>query len=262
MRRVDPQDIDQVPGRRIAAGETFRFRCHPGIDCFNRCCRNLNLFLYPYDVVRLKQRLEIGSDEFLERHADVVLRPGNHFPDVLLRMSDSEERTCPFLAATGCTVYPDRPDTCRTFPLEQGLAHDAVAGRDESVFFFRPPGFCRGGGEETVWTVPEWVRDQEAEEHHRMTVRWAQVRRRFDRDPWGPEGPMGKRARMAFMAAYNVDRFREFVFGSSFLKRFKVTPELVAKIRKNDVRLMRLAFDWIELFVWGIPSSRIKPKMP
>jgi hypothetical protein len=95
-----------------------------------------------------------------------------------------------------------------------------------------------------------------------MTVRWAQVRRRFDRDPWGPEGPMGKRARMAFMAAYNVDRFREFVFGSSFLKRFKVTPELVAKIRKNDVRLMRLAFDWIELFVWGIPSSRIKPKMP
>ena len=229
MKRVDPQDIDQVPGHRVGEGETFRFRCHPGIGCFNRCCRNLNLFLYPYDVVRLKQRLGITADEFLERHVDVVLRPGNHFPDVLLRMDESDDRTCPFLAATGCTVYPDRPDTCRTFPLEQGLAHDAASGRDEALFFFRPPEFCLGGREESVWTVPEWVRDQEAEEYHRMTVRWAQVRRRFDLDPWGPEGPEGKRARMAFMAAYNVDRFREFVFESSFLKRFKVKPELAGQ---------------------------------
>ena len=45
MKRVDPQDVERVPGRRIGAGETFRFRCRPGIGCFNRCCRNLNLYL-------------------------------------------------------------------------------------------------------------------------------------------------------------------------------------------------------------------------
>ena len=63
---------------------------------------------------------------------------------------------------------------------------------------------------------------------------------------------------MAFMAAYNVDRFREFVFESSFLKRFKIKPELAAKVRQDDVRLMLLGFDWIELFVWGIPCRQIK----
>jgi len=258
VRRVDPQDIARVPGRRIGAGETFRFRCHPGIDCFNRCCRNLNLFLYPYDVLRLKTRLAIGSDEFLERHADVVLRPGNHFPDVLLRMSQTPDRTCPFLSAEGCTVYIDRPDTCRTFPLEQGLVHDAESGCDEAVFFFRPPDFCSGRHEETAWTVPEWVRDQDAEEYHRMTVRWAEIRRRFDRDPWGEEGPTGRRARMAFMAAYNIDGFREFVFESSFLKRFKIKSELLGRIKRKDAELMLLGFDWIQLFVWGAPSKRIK----
>jgi uncharacterized protein len=260
VKRVDPGDVARLPGRRIGPGETFRFCCHPGVGCFNRCCRNLNLYLYPYDVVRLKQRLGISSDEFLDRHVDVVLRPGNHFPDVLLRMSETAERTCPFLSPAGCTVYVDRPDTCRTFPLEQGLAHDVATGCDEALFFFRPPEFCRGVDEAAAWTVPEWVADQEAGEYHRMTVRWAEVHRRFEQDPWGAEGPEGRRARMAFMAAYNVDRFREFVFGSSFLQRFKVTSELLSKIRQDDARLMLLAFDWIEHFLWGIASSRIKPR--
>jgi hypothetical protein len=65
---------------------------------------------------------------------------------------------------------------------------------------------------------------------------------------------------MAFMAAYNIDRFREFVFGSSFLKRFAVKPELLRKIKTGDVELMRLGFDWIKLFLWGIKSRRLKPK--
>jgi hypothetical protein len=65
---------------------------------------------------------------------------------------------------------------------------------------------------------------------------------------------------MTFMAAYNVDRFREFVLGSSFLKRFKVKPELLMKIKKDDTQLMLLGFDWIQLFLWGIKSPRLRPR--
>ncbi len=260
MKPLDSADIENHPGVRLGRGDTFRFRCHPKVACFNRCCRNLNLFLYPYDVIRLRARLGISSDEFLDRHTDAVLRPGSPFPDVLLRMAENPERTCPFLAEEGCRVYPDRPDTCRTFPLEQGLLHDAVTGEDEPVFFFRPPDFCLGRHEEARWTVPEWVSDQEAETSHRMTIAWARLRRLFQNDPWGAEGPSGQRARMAFMAAYNIDRFREFVFGSSFLKRFKVRPELLARIRKDDAELMLLGFDWIKLFLWGLRSRKLKPR--
>lgn len=260
MKPLDPADIETLPGVRLHTGDTFSFRCHPQVACFNRCCRNLNLFLYPYDVVRLRARLAISSDEFLDRHADVVLRPGSHFPEVLLRMAANPDKSCPFLDAEGCRVYPDRPDTCRTFPLEQGLLHDAETGKDESVFFFRPPGFCLGPREEKQWTVPEWVEDQEAKTYHRMTIRWAKLRRLFQNDPWGAEGPAGQRGRMAFMAAYNIDRFREFVFESSFLKRFRVKPELLARIRKDDAELLLLGFDWIQLFLWGTHSRRLKPR--
>jgi hypothetical protein len=260
VKELDPEDLDRLPGLRIREGESFGFRCHPGIGCFNRCCRNLNLFLYPYDVIRLKQCLQISSDEFLDRHVDAVLRPGSHFPDLLLRMAENAEKTCPFLTTEGCGVYADRPDTCRTFPLEQGLRNVAATGEDEPVFFFRPPDFCLGRHEQKQWTVPEWVEDQEAETYHRLTIRWAVLRRMFRNDPWGAEGPAGARAKMTFMAAYNVDRFREFVFGSSFLKRFKVKPELLIKIKKDDAQLMLLGFDWIKLFLWGIRSQRLKPK--
>ncbi len=93
-----------------------------------------------------------------------------------------------------------------------------------------------------------------------MTVRWAELRRLFQNDPWGAEGPTGARAKMTFMAAYNIDRFREFVFGSSFLKRFKVDPEVLRKIKKDDAALLLLGFDWIKLFLWGIRGRRIKPR--
>jgi hypothetical protein len=261
VKQLDLEDLDQLPGLRLRAGETFGFRCHPGIACFNRCCRNLTLLLYPYDVIRLKDRLRITSDEFLDRHADAVLRPGSHFPDVLLRMAENEEKTCPFLTSEGCSVYTDRPDTCRTFPLEQGLMYDAGGGH-EPVFFFRPPDFCLGQYAAKQWTVPEWIQHQETDTYHRMTIRWAELRRLFQNDPWGAEGPMGARAKMAFMAAYNIDRFREFVFGSSFLKRFKVKQQLLARIQKDDVQLLLLGFDWIRLFLWGIRSQQLKPQRP
>jgi uncharacterized protein len=260
MKQLDPADLEQLPGIRLREGDMFRFRCGPDIGCFNRCCRNLNLFLYPYDVIRLRTHLGITSDQFLDRHVDVVLRPGSFFPDVLLRMTDDSERTCPFLTAEGCSVYPDRPDACRTFPLEQGLIHDAESGGDVPVYFFRPPAFCLGQHETRAWTVPEWVEDQEAQDYHRMTVRWAELKRLFQNDPWGGEGPEGTRGRMAFMAAYNIDRFRGFVFGSSFLKRFKVQPELLGRIQKDDAQLMLLGFDWIRLFLWGIRSQKLKPR--
>ena len=260
MKRLDLEGFERPPGIRIRPGESFHFRCYPGIGCFNRCCRNLNLFLYPYDVIRLRARLGITSDELLDRHVDVVLRPGSHFPDVLLRMSENEEKTCPFLGAEGCSVYPDRPDTCRTFPLEQGLLHHAETNEDEPVFFFRPPDFCMGQREGKKWTVPGWVEDQEARDYHRMTIRWAELQRLFQDDPWGAEGPTGTRAKMAFMAVYNIDRFREFVFGSSFLKRFTLKPELLGRIKKDDAQLLLLGFDWIKLFLWGIRSRQLKPK--
>ena len=260
MKYIDEKDLENVPGIGLKPGETFSFRCHPDIACFNRCCRNLNLFLYPYDVVRLKASLGIDSDRFLDEYVDVVLRDFNFFPDVLLRMTENEDRTCPFLSPAGCRVYPDRPDTCRTFPVEHGLRYDARSGKNEPVHFFRPPAFCLGPKEDVPWTIDGWSKDQQASVYNKMTARWAEIRQLFQKNPWGSAGPEGPNARMAFMAAYNIDRFRAFIFESSFLKRFKIKSATVRKIRSDDVALLTIGFDWIKLFVWGLPSKKIRPR--
>jgi Fe-S-cluster containining protein len=260
LKPIEIEEIDKLPGIRIKEGDTFCFRCHPGVKCFNRCCRNLNLFLYPYDVLRLKQALEITSDEFLDNYVDIVMRPANHFPDVLLRMADNAEKTCPFLTEAGCAVYHHRPDTCRTFPIEQGLRYDAYRKRDQPVFFFHPPDFCLGQNETEEWTIPEWIEDQDAAQYHKMTIRWSKIKRLFQTDPWGLEGPEGPRAKMAFMATYNIDKFREFVFESSFFKRYQVKSILRRKIKTDDPALMKFGFEWLKVFIWGMVSKDIRPK--
>lgn len=261
MKYIDTQkNTDSLPGKKLDPEDTFSFRCYPGISCFNLCCRNLNLFLYPYDVVRLKQSLGMTSDQFIEQYVDVVLRPSDFFPEVLLRMAENKEKTCPFLTESGCSVYADRPDTCRTFPVEQGLFYNSETKKAEPVYFFRPPEFCMGPHEESTWTISTWTEDQEAAAYNQMTVRWAGVRRLFQSDPWGREGAEGPRAKMAFMAAYNIDQFREFVFKSSFLKRYKVKSALLKKIGNDEAELLKFGFEWIKFFLWGIKTSYLRPR--
>jgi Fe-S-cluster containining protein len=260
MKSIEPENIHTLPGRPIKPGETFTFGCHAQLTCFNRCCRNLNLFLYPYDVARLRKSLGISSDEFIERYVDVVLRKGSHFPEVLLRMADNSERTCPFLTPQGCRVYPDRPDTCRNFPVEQGMCFNADGSPGRRLFLLRPPDFCLGTGENRRWTPESWTREHQTRVYYQMTVRWAQILRLFEQDPWGAEGPEGPRAKMAFMAAYNIDRFRQFVFQSSFLKRYRVKPDRVRKMRADDRALLEFGFEWIAFFIRGVPSRMIRPR--
>ncbi|MEE4355970.1 MAG: YkgJ family cysteine cluster protein [Desulfococcaceae bacterium] len=251
MKEIKSDKIGKLPGRKLEAGDTFFFRCHPDIACFNLCCRNLNLFLYPYDVIRLKNHLGISSDQFLEEYTDAVLREGSWFPEVLLRMAENKEKTCPFLTDTGCSVYPDRPDSCRSFPVEHGLFFNEK-GQSETLSFYRPPDFCLGQHEDQELTPESWRADQEAQRYHQMTVRWAEIRSLFQKNPWGTEGPQGPKAKMAFMAVYNIDSFRDFVFNSSFLKRYKIKKDLQKKFRRKDEQLLQLSFEWIAFYLWGI----------
>ena len=260
MKKISPHDIDDLSDRRLSRGAPFRFRCYPGIGCFNRCCHNLNLFLYPYDVLRLKQRLGLTAGDFLERYTDLVLREGRHFPEVLLRMADNEAQPCAFLEEDGCTVYADRPHTCRTFPVELGLIFGEDGREPETVGFFRPPDFCLGPNEDQVWTLDTWADDQEARVYNRMARRWAALKALFDQDPWQGQGPYGAKAKMAFMATYNMDAFRSFVFESSFLKRYHVKKDRVRKIKKDERALLGFGFEWVKLAVWNMPSKWIRQR--
>jgi Fe-S-cluster containining protein len=247
-------------GKQVRNDDIFCFDCHPGVTCFNKCCRNLNLFLYPHDILMIRSKLGITSGSFIEDYTEAVLQKGSYFPDVMLRMADNPEQTCPFLTDQGCSVYTHRPDSCRNFPLEHGVMYDQNGEVAEQVHLFRPPDFCQGQSEPREHTLKSWQKDQNAELTNEMTLLWSEIAKYFYSDIWGGEGPYGPKGKMVFMAAYNIDEFRDFVFKSSFLKRYKVKKNIQQKIKINDESMLRFAFDWIGLFALGLSSKFIRLK--
>ena len=88
---------------QLGLNDEFRFSCHPGISCFNECCRNIDIQLLPYDIVRLKNRLETTSYDFVARYT-VPFRMDHHgMPGLKLRTRPGTKE-CVFLGDECCTV--------------------------------------------------------------------------------------------------------------------------------------------------------------
>ena len=83
---------DDLAGKRQLCGDDdFRFGCHPEVECFTRCCADINIVLTPLDILRLSRRLNLTTTEFLANHALVPLTKELQLPVVMLRM---DEATC------------------------------------------------------------------------------------------------------------------------------------------------------------------------
>jgi hypothetical protein len=63
---------------------------------------------------------------------------------------------------------------------------------------------------------------------------------------------------MFYTACYDLDRFREFVFGSTLLKRFEVDEDFVEEMHDDDEALLRFAFLWLRFSLFG--EATMKPR--
>jgi Fe-S-cluster containining protein len=235
--------------RRMIGEGSFEFACHSGVPCFTRCCHDADMYLYPYDILRLKQRLGMASEEFLLRHTITALRDSPYFPNVMLKMSDREGHPCPFLSPQGCEVYEDRPYSCRAYPLEPAM-YGSGDGRIGMDFYIVRHSHCHGHLEKRRWTAEQWMVDQQMTAHNDINARWARIASRFRDNPFGPAGIDSPSMKMTFMASYNVDTFRRFVYDSSFLSRFDVPEARLGEARESDTALLLLGFDWIRRFLF------------
>ncbi len=231
------------PFRPLTDG-VFRFACHPAVPCFNQCCADLNLVLTPYDVLRLKNRLGMTSDEFLETHTRTDTEARERFPRIQLKMTDDPGRPCPFVTPSGCSIYEDRPGACRTYPLGRGAA---PGGRE--MFFLVQEDHCQGFKEERDWKVDEWLVDQGLDTYNQFNDRWMEILKA--KTSLGPQEHMVKKLQMFSMVSYNLDRFRAFVFQSRFLDMFDLPPETVASIKNDDQALLELGLDWLRFALYG-----------
>jgi hypothetical protein len=236
--------------------EPFSFACHPALPCFTECCRDLKLILTPYDLLRLKHRLGLSSGDFLDRFTEIRLGEHRGFPGVLLTMRDDERRTCPFVSPSGCRVYEDRPSACRIYPV--GRASSMTKGQSESrqFYFMVRESHCRGFQEPTRWTIESWSANQGLEIYTFFNDLWTAII--THKGSLGPQEFLPKKLQMFFMASYNLDQFRQFIFGSKFLQRFDLDRETLGKIENEDEALLKLAFDWLNFALFGEKTLLIR----
>ncbi|MBW1988239.1 MAG: YkgJ family cysteine cluster protein [Deltaproteobacteria bacterium] len=190
--------------KEIFPGQAFCFSCGPGLSCFNACCRDLNQFLTPYDILRLKGNLALSSEEFLGQWADIHTGPQTGLPVVTLKPAGPEGE-CPFLSPQGCRVYPDRPSSCRAYPLVRLVGRNRATGQVSERWFLLREDHCRGFEESASITPEQWVESQELLPYNRMNDRFMTVLAAKNR--LGP-GPLPEGLERDFrLACYGLDSF-------------------------------------------------------
>jgi Fe-S-cluster containining protein len=137
----------------------FRFHCGPDVTCFNRCCRNLNQFLYPYDVIRMARALGLSAGEFLARYTHRHVGPETGLPVISLK-PQMPGRRCPLVTAKGCRVYNDRPASCRLYPLARAVLRDPQTGSTEERFALIREDHCQGHCGGTQLDARRWIDNQ------------------------------------------------------------------------------------------------------
>lgn len=233
---------------RLTINDEFQFACHPGVSCFNTCCSDVNIFLTPYDIVRIKNRLGISSEEFLNEYAIVPFSKEQRLPVVVIKMSSEEDKSCPFVSEKGCGVYEDRPWACRMYPLGMASPGEYEEGA-EAFFFLMEEEGCEGFKEGKTQKISEWFEDQGVAEYDEM----GELFKKFSTHPklQGDADLSLSQMDMVHMACYDLDKFRKFVFESSLLDKIEVSDERGEAMKTDDVELMKFALEWLRFSICG-----------
>lgn len=239
-------DMSSVEPVKLSLNSQFKFRCHKAIECFTKCCSRIDILLTPYDILRMKDRLGIPSDELLEKYTYINIDEKTSLPIVFLKMNEDEEKTCPFVTPEGCTIYSDRPVNCRYYPVGQGILKKKEGESiidDEFYFFIKEP-HCLGFKEDKDWTIEEWRIDQEASLYDEMNRDWKMFLLR-KKTP-GQAELDDKKQKMFYMASYDMDRFSRYIFESGFLKTFEINRGELERLKTDQIELMKFGFRYIK----------------
>jgi hypothetical protein len=67
---------------------------------------------------------------------------------------------------------------------------------------------------------------------------------------------------MFFLASYNIDKFREFVFSSSFLKRYDIDAATLDEIKNDEIALLNFGMRWLKFILFKLGDFKMKSEDP
>ncbi len=255
---------------QLSENATFQFRCFPGISCFNACCRNIDITLTPYDIVRLRSHLEMESRDFVGRYT-VPFEMDHHGLPGLKLMTKPATKECVFLGENGCTVYQNRPVSCRYYALGSMGVRAVDASDVEDRYFLVKEPHCKGHEQEHTQTVAEYRESQGALVYDEMNREWRDVI--IKKRSSGPTvGKPSERSMQLFdMCSYDIDSFMEFVLTDGFQAMFEVEQVYLDGLKTDDDERLRFALRFLKQVLFGqmsisvragAPESRLQDRAP
>lgn len=242
----------------LEADAVIQFRCHKGIACFNACCRNIDISLTPYDILRLKKRLGMTSGEFLTKYTFPYEMEKDGIAGVKLKPVEGGT-ACQFMTDEGCSVYEDRPTACRYYPVALLSIRRQGESFDREAYAVVKESHCLGHNEDRKLTIAEYRKEQGLEEYDEIGRGWRQLI--LKKKSAGPTvGKPSKRSlQMFFMTCYDLDQFRQFATSDSFNDLYEVEPETREKIKTDDVALMEFGFRLLRQVMFNEMTIPIRP---
>jgi Fe-S-cluster containining protein len=261
---MNPEDIrDNVPFAspvqpvELAPDSAFQFRCHPGIACFNACCKNIDITLTPYDIIRLKRRLDMRSGEFVARHTIPFELDAQGMPGLklLTKVGTSE---CVFLTEDGCGVYEDRPAACRYYALGVMGIRPKDSERVEDTFFVVREPHCLGHEEAHTQTVREYRAEQGADVYDERNRDWRDVV--IKKRSAGPTvgTPSARSLQLFDMCSYDMDSFRDFIRSPGFREVFDLDDATVDGLVADEDALLEFSMRFLKQVLFGERAIPLK----
>lgn len=251
--KIKRSAVDPV---QLTPESKFKFRCHKDISCYNKCCGDLDIFLTPYDIIRIKSSLKITSSQLLDNHTETVTLEKTQLPFIKLKMK--EDGQCQFVGDEGCSIYADRPLACRYYPLGFGVMQSSkIEGGD--FYFLLKEDHCKGFEEDSAWTVQEWREDQHIGEYDDVNKDWVDIilKKKLKTNVT----PDARSKNLFFLGSYDLDSFKLFVFESRFLDVFDLEEEYVRMIKEDEKELLKFAQRWLQYVLYKEPTVYLKEKV-
>jgi Fe-S-cluster containining protein len=234
--------------RMIPVEGGFKFSCHKDLPCFNSCCADINIFLTPYDLLRMRRATGLSSIEFLREYT-IPLLSDEGLPLVVLKMVEDDKKSCPFVSPDGCKIYRDRPWSCRMYPL-------FPSSSGEENFYLEEKDLCLGLREDKWWTIPEWRRDQGIEIYDRMNELYREIT--FHEFFLKGNRLEPGRTKMIYMACYNLDEFKRFIFERRLFDIYDLEEGIIERLQDDEEELLNFGYRWIRFNLFGDETLKLK----
>ncbi len=237
--------------------KTIQFQCRKGIACWNACCSNIDISLTPYDILRLKRRLGITSNDFLLHYTLPYEMEQNGIAGVKLRPVENGT-ACRFMTPEGCGVYGDRPTACRYYPVALLSMRKQDEYTDTQSYALVKEEHCLGHDEPREITIDAYRKEQGLEEYDELARGWRQLI--LKKKSSGPSvGKPSKRSlQLYFMVCYDLDTFRSFVTSEGFNELYDLPAEETGKILAGETELMLFGFRFLRQVLFGENSIALK----